>query len=450
MNLVACVTSSALPSISATVGVGQDGISSRSVRQTGWPSFSPEGGDERALLDVALHDHEVLPQDRRAGDAPLVVGVVEPAGVQHAEVALPQRACPTGRRRRGLRSRSARPRSCRRWPASPRPGSTWDGASSSARPRAPPFPRGPFRSSCRGAARARSATLRPSTARRRRRGRGGRTRSDRCSRPSSRTACRPRRSGSRPRCPGTFVFQSTPSPFVASHFSGVAKPFATPDATGPRNDGQSTPGRAPSARASAGASTRRAPSRRSGASFMASPSRLRRERACTEPAGRRSRGRSRSSCPPRRENTILGRGRAGPRNVTASSAPSTMPGWGAVDADELALAQLEAQLAAALVAVGSRRSRRASPRRRGSRRAAGGLAPAWVSCWTAASCFPSCASASAIARSSALGFVFSSASAMSSALPLRGAASRAAPARPARPCRSAAGRPRRGPRWPPS
>jgi len=40
MNLVACVTSSALPPISATVGVGHDGISSRSVRQTGSPSLA--------------------------------------------------------------------------------------------------------------------------------------------------------------------------------------------------------------------------------------------------------------------------------------------------------------------------------------------------------------------------------------------------------------------------
>src|SRR5262249_10463279 len=49
-----------------------------------------EGGDERVLLDVALNDDEILPDDRRAADAPLVVGVVEPAGVQEAKVFLPQ------------------------------------------------------------------------------------------------------------------------------------------------------------------------------------------------------------------------------------------------------------------------------------------------------------------------------------------------------------------------
>src|SRR5262245_45795253 len=52
--------------------------------------------------------------------------------------------------------------------------------------------------------------------------------------------------------PGIAVFQRTPSPLAASHFSGAAKPSATPDATGPRNDGQSTPGRALSAPAAAG------------------------------------------------------------------------------------------------------------------------------------------------------------------------------------------------------
>ncbi len=37
MNFVACVTSSACPSCSTTVGVAQEGISSRAVRQTGLP-----------------------------------------------------------------------------------------------------------------------------------------------------------------------------------------------------------------------------------------------------------------------------------------------------------------------------------------------------------------------------------------------------------------------------
>src|SRR5207244_12058488 len=49
-----------------------------------------ECGNERVLLDVTLGDDEVLPDDRRAADAPFVVRVVEPAGIQDAEVARPE------------------------------------------------------------------------------------------------------------------------------------------------------------------------------------------------------------------------------------------------------------------------------------------------------------------------------------------------------------------------
>src|SRR4029079_690030 len=49
-----------------------------------------ERRDERSALDVALHDDEVLVDDGRAPDAPLVVGIEEPARVEHAEVLLPQ------------------------------------------------------------------------------------------------------------------------------------------------------------------------------------------------------------------------------------------------------------------------------------------------------------------------------------------------------------------------
>ena len=49
---------------------------------------------------------EVLPDDRRAAEAPLVVGVVEPAGVEHAEVLASTRACRRSRTRRGPRIRS--------------------------------------------------------------------------------------------------------------------------------------------------------------------------------------------------------------------------------------------------------------------------------------------------------------------------------------------------------
>ena len=47
------------------------------------------GGDEGVLLAVDLHDHQVLVDDGRAGGAPLVVGVVEPARVHAPEVLLP-------------------------------------------------------------------------------------------------------------------------------------------------------------------------------------------------------------------------------------------------------------------------------------------------------------------------------------------------------------------------
>ena len=43
-----------------------------------------------SLLPVHLHDHRILVDDGRAGRAPLVVGVVEPAGVDRAQVALPE------------------------------------------------------------------------------------------------------------------------------------------------------------------------------------------------------------------------------------------------------------------------------------------------------------------------------------------------------------------------
>src|SRR5262249_12697055 len=49
-----------------------------------------ERRDEGVALDVALHDHEILVDDRRAADAPLVIGIEEPAGVEHAEILLPQ------------------------------------------------------------------------------------------------------------------------------------------------------------------------------------------------------------------------------------------------------------------------------------------------------------------------------------------------------------------------
>src|SRR5215212_2897293 len=48
------------------------------------------GGDERTLLYVGLYDDEVLVDDGRAAVLPLIIRVVEPAGVEHAEVLLPE------------------------------------------------------------------------------------------------------------------------------------------------------------------------------------------------------------------------------------------------------------------------------------------------------------------------------------------------------------------------
>ena len=47
---------------------------------------------ERFVLRVALHDHQVLVDDRRARRAPLVLRQVVGAGVEHAEVHLPRAA----------------------------------------------------------------------------------------------------------------------------------------------------------------------------------------------------------------------------------------------------------------------------------------------------------------------------------------------------------------------
>ena len=50
-----------------------------------------ERRDKRALLHVGLDDHAVAVDDRRAGEPPLRVGHHEEAGVEQAEVLLPDR-----------------------------------------------------------------------------------------------------------------------------------------------------------------------------------------------------------------------------------------------------------------------------------------------------------------------------------------------------------------------
>ena len=71
------------------MGVAQDGSSSRDVLHAISPSDEPQRDQERVLLLVALHDHQVLVEDRRAGRAPLVARVVVGADVEAPEVALP-------------------------------------------------------------------------------------------------------------------------------------------------------------------------------------------------------------------------------------------------------------------------------------------------------------------------------------------------------------------------
>src|SRR5262249_34199409 len=46
--------------------------------------------EERVLAQVALQDDQVFVEDRRAAEAPLVLGEDDEAGVQGAQVALPQ------------------------------------------------------------------------------------------------------------------------------------------------------------------------------------------------------------------------------------------------------------------------------------------------------------------------------------------------------------------------
>src|SRR5262245_3392539 len=54
------------------------------------PRLQVECRNERILLDVALHDHAILVNDRRATDSPLVVRIVKPAGTQFPKILLPK------------------------------------------------------------------------------------------------------------------------------------------------------------------------------------------------------------------------------------------------------------------------------------------------------------------------------------------------------------------------
>ena len=166
-------------------------------------------------------------------DAPLVVGIVEPPGVQHAEVALPQRLAvdvvgvqPFGSERHddaaavGDRRRRS-------------PGSTSDGASSSGRLRAPRVPRAPCRvrvSSATSFQVCFDTSFAGSTSPYRpvRMPAAGslltavdtKTRS-------------PHTIGLETATPATGVFQRTFSPVAAFQVTAVGAPSATPDAAGP-------------------------------------------------------------------------------------------------------------------------------------------------------------------------------------------------------------------------
>ena len=76
------------------VGVAHDGISSRAVRQTGSPSLTSKAAMNESFWMSHCTITRSLQMIGELADAPLVVGVVEPAGVQHAEVALPEQLAP--------------------------------------------------------------------------------------------------------------------------------------------------------------------------------------------------------------------------------------------------------------------------------------------------------------------------------------------------------------------
>ena len=73
------------------VGVPQDGNSSRSVLPDRLAGLAVQRRQERSLLLVALHDHQVLIEDGRTGRTPLVVRQIVGAHIEPAEIALPQR-----------------------------------------------------------------------------------------------------------------------------------------------------------------------------------------------------------------------------------------------------------------------------------------------------------------------------------------------------------------------
>src|SRR5437660_624066 len=52
--------------------------------------FKAVGRDERILAQIALQDHPVLVNDRRTAETPFVLGEHNEAGIERAQVALPQ------------------------------------------------------------------------------------------------------------------------------------------------------------------------------------------------------------------------------------------------------------------------------------------------------------------------------------------------------------------------
>jgi hypothetical protein len=75
----------------ATVGVPHEGNLVAIVLPDCSAIFCVESDDERISLRVALEDHQIFPDDGRAGWAPLVRGNVVRAEVETSEIDFPQR-----------------------------------------------------------------------------------------------------------------------------------------------------------------------------------------------------------------------------------------------------------------------------------------------------------------------------------------------------------------------
>ena len=106
------------PASATTVGVPHEGSSSRSVFHTVRPLATSSASRNESACVSTCRITEVVPDDRRAGRAPLVGRDVIRPHVDAAEVHRPERRRRSCRRRRRPASRTRRRRCARRWPAS--------------------------------------------------------------------------------------------------------------------------------------------------------------------------------------------------------------------------------------------------------------------------------------------------------------------------------------------